>query len=161
MSSIKLFKDADGILYEVAKIENGRVHVHVQGGGFEFTAPAEVFAADFTPAELTWKRVRITGDWCDPDEAYEAWWDGRRWNGWVAPYVTYDEVLRMFGGSSSNLKWCIVDNQVIWSAAQGDDEADDEADTFTPEQIDCEPQTVYRMAGWCWELAEELAEEQP
>lgn len=149
----KLFRDAGGDLVEVIKVEGGVVHFCSQGGGFEWTTPEATFASDFTPATPTWKQVRVTGDWCDPGESYPAWWDGTQWNGWLAPHVTYDEILRMAKGSSPNLHQRLILGQLCWCAAQGDDTED--YDVFTPEQIDVEAQPVYRMVGWCWELADE------
>ena len=158
MTSIKLFQDAGGDLIEVVRITDGRVHFHAQGGGFEFSTPQATFDSDFTPATLTWKQVWVTGDWCDPGESYPAWWDGRRWNGWIVPYFEPTTVAAMSTSAAfSNL----YQFGLTWAAAQGDDGVE----TFLLEYIELQPGTATTLYGigarsWCWELAEELAEEQ-
>ena len=153
---VNLFSDAGGDLIEVIKISAGRVHFHAQGGGLEFTTPEETFASDFNPARLTWKQVRVTGDWCDPGEFYKAWWNGERWNGWIKPYFAPDEVGRMASRSCTNLYHHVVANVPTWIAAQVDEE---NPDHFPLQYVDLGSAietSVYGIGAgsWCWELAD-------
>lgn len=157
------WQDPTGLIYMVEGFSVTPLGVVVRmysyGGGLAYEVPLHHFTK-FRAAEFTWRKVLVTGDWCDPGESYEAWWNGERWNGWVCPMFEPEVVGRMASRASFlNLYHRNVGGVPTWLARQDDTEP---AETFPLTRMDVGFSTLslypIGKGSWCWELAEETAD---
>lgn len=149
------FSNAKGQVLTIVSFDDSRVVVYPEGGGFQLEIPRETFLEEFTP----WVpgapvRALVTTDGFPRDVSFEAYVEEGRWNGWVIPYFTKAEGLRMLPHVFGLTYDAREDAFVYIDECAGDDS---EAMVFSAAQIETVDgiQTLYGIGAgfWTWETA--------
>lgn len=154
----RLFKDAQGKLFETSGPNEDPVQFCTQGGGWACSMPYEDFHRTFKPGELPeFRPVLVTGDWWEHYPEYppiRAYSNGRRWNGWAVPYFTLEAAIEV---ATRLPKWFHYFPLTGLFVKFGEPDSGEENSVIHPETIEVDGAmvTVYRMGdGYCWDIVD-------
>lgn len=148
----ELYQNKSGGLVELTERKDGLVHFVRQGGGFPCHESAESFDARFTKVvePLPYRKLRVSVDGFDP--TFEAFSNGKLWNGWEMPCFTLEEGKKLYEVFDGPFYSSEIDAFILPPQDVGEEPTLTYAGTIT---VNGELLKVYPIGAgsWCWEEA--------
>ena len=150
---LRLFSDAQGTLVEALwPVPGSFIEYCSQGGGAVHKLSRAEFGKRFQAAEFgNYALGSVTADWLPEDFTVPAYFNDRRWNGWVMPYFTYNSAMKLVP-HMPGLRYDPKNDEFVMEQEDGE-EASVERFTFEFLYVAKESVKVYAIGAgsWCWE----------